>query len=214
MTHLLRFFFVLLMVLAGCHPLASGSLEAVGSDIHLRCRGNVFLVRGWRDLWSGGIDVLANQIRGGGMNAQVYRASQWHELAEAIERRYGSATPPRPLVLIGFSYGADDVLRIAGQLGRDHIAVDLLITIDPVTPPPVPGNVVACYNYFQTNGIWDVFPWLRGIPLRASRPGQLMNVDIRRDRPDLLLPDLSHATIAGDPKLQREIAARVMELCR
>lgn len=214
MLRSLRFLVLLSMVVVGCHPLPSGSLEAAGSDSHLRCRGNVFLVRGWRDLWSGGIDVLANEIRSEGMNAQVYRDSQWHELVGSITRHDRSNSALRPLVLIGFSYGADDVLRIAERLDRDHIPVDLLITIDPVTPPPVPGNVGVCYNYYQTNGIWDVFPWLRGIPLKASRPGQLMNVDIRRNRPDLLEPNLSHATIAADPKLHREIVARVMELCR
>lgn len=146
------------------------------------------------------------------MNAQVYRESQWREVADAIDRRYRSGSAPRPLVLIGFSYGADDVLRIAEQLDRDSIPVDLLITIDPVTPPQVPGHVRACYNYYQTNGIWDLFPWLRGIPLRASRPGQLVNVDIRRERPDLLEPNTSHATIAADPKLHREIVRRPMEI--
>lgn len=200
-------------VAAGCHPLPPGAIEAVGSDPPLPRRANVFLVRGWRDLWSQGIDQLAAEIREAGLNAQVYRDDQWRDLADAIDRRYRSASAPRPLVLIGFSYGADDVLSIAQQLQRDQISVDLLITLDPVTPPQVPGNVRACYNYFQTNGIWDLFPWLRGVPLRASRVGQLTNLDIRRQRPDLMEPDMSHATIAADPKLHREIVRRVME-CR
>lgn len=199
-------------ILAGCHPLPSGSLDAVGAEPHWRRQGNLFLIRGWRDLWSEGIDQLAGDIRQSGMNAQVYRESQWGELGEAIDHRYLSGSAPRPLVLIGFSYGADDVLRIAEKLDRDSVPVDLLITIDPVTPPRVPGNVRACYNYYQTNGIWDLFPWLRGIPLSPSRPGQLTNVDIRRDRPDLLEPGTSHATIAGNPKLHWEIVKRVMEI--
>lgn len=185
----------------------------MGVNVNLGHPGTVFLVRGWRDLWSEGIDQLAEQIRRNGMNAQVYRESQWRELAEAIDYRYRSNALTRPLVLIGFSYGADDVLRIAERLARDSIPVDLLITIDPVTPPQVPGNVRVCYNYYQTNGIWDLFPWLRGIPLSASRPGQLVNVDIRRQRTDLLEPNTSHATIAGNPKLHREIVSHVREIC-
>ena len=84
------------------------------------------------------------------------------------------------------------------------MTVDLLVTIDPVTPPPVPPNVRRCYNLFQSNGIWDVFPWLRGIPLRPQRPGagELKNMDLRRDRPDLLEQDTSHATIAANPKIK------------
>jgi pimeloyl-ACP methyl ester carboxylesterase len=195
----------------GCQPLPAGSLDAVTKGSHLGWHGSIYLVRGWRDLWSGGIDQLAGEIDQAGLDAAVYRESQWRGLCAAIERRYRSSVGGRPLVLVGFSYGADDVLRIAQRLQEDSIAVDLVITIDPVTPPTVPTNVRACYNYFQTNGVWDIFPWLRGVRLKASLAGQLMNVDIRRDRPDLLEPDTSHATIAANSKLHREI---VKQVCR
>jgi pimeloyl-ACP methyl ester carboxylesterase len=189
----------------GCHPLPPGSLASIAVNSSAPRQGSVYLIRGWQDLWSEGLDQLSREIHETGRDAHVYRESQWRDLADAIARRYQSGAGQRPLVLIGFSYGADDALRIARKLDGDSIPVDLLIAIDPVTPPRVPGNVRACYNYFQTNGIWDVFPWLRGIPLTASRPGQLTNVDLRRDRPDLLEPDTSHATIAANPKLHREI---------
>jgi pimeloyl-ACP methyl ester carboxylesterase len=156
------------------------------------------------------MDQLGTNLRAVGFHAVVYRETQWRDLAEAIEARYRSHRGAGSLMLIGFSYGADDVLRIARQLDGNSIPVDLIITIDPVTPPKVPGNVRCCYNYFQTNGIWDLFPWLRGVPLVGSRPRQLVNVDIRRDRPDLLEPGTSHATIAANPKLHREVVARVL----
>jgi hypothetical protein len=143
----------------------------------------------------------------------VYRESQWDELADHLIERYRQERAGDPLVLIGFSYGADDVLRISERMHNAGIRPDLVVTIDPVTPPAVPPNVRACYNYFQTNGVWDVFPWLRGIPLRASVPGQLVNVDVRRDGPDWVDSNLSHATIAGNEKLHREIVRRVLAVC-
>jgi pimeloyl-ACP methyl ester carboxylesterase len=209
---MMRIFFIPLLAAAmiGCQPLPPGSMASVEGDSRVAGNGSVYLVRGWQDLWSEGIDQLGREIRETGRDAHVYRETQWRDLADAIARSYRAGAGARPLVLIGFSYGADDVLRMAQQLDHDSIAVDLVITIDPVTPPRVPGNVRACYNYFQTNGVWDIFPWLRGIPLTASRPGQLTNVDIRRDRPDLLEPNTSHATIAANPKLHREI----VRICR
>ena len=39
-----------------------------------------------------------------------------------------------PLVLLWHSYGADDQIRVAQQLQKVGITVDLLIVIDPVTP--------------------------------------------------------------------------------
>lgn len=204
---------LVLLLGSGCHPLPPGSLDAVGHDPPAPRRGTVYLIRGWQDLWSQGIDQLGGELRDAGIQAEVYRESQWRELSDRLPKRYREKAPDDPLVLIGFSYGADDVLRISERLKDHGIRPDLVITIDPVTPPAVPANVRACYNYFQTNGVWDVFPWLRGIPLRSSVPGQLVNVDIRRERPDLLEPNTSHATIAGNPKLHREIVQRVLAVC-
>jgi pimeloyl-ACP methyl ester carboxylesterase len=116
-----------------------------------------------------------------------------------------------PLVLIGFSYGADDVLRIARRLSKAKRRVDLLITIDPVTPPRVPANVGACVNYYQSNGAMDLFPWLRGVPLTADREAAApTNFNLRKHRRDLLQPNTSHATIASHAGLQGEIVQRVV----
>lgn len=204
---------VFVIIPAGCHPLPAGDLSAVNPVSTGRRRGSVYLVRGWQDLWSGGIDQLAAELRCEGVRSEVYRASQWRPLAETIAARYGASTPLEPLVLVGFSYGSDDALQIARTLGSRQVAVDLVVTIDPVTPPPVPANVRACYNLFQTNGIWDAFPWLRGVPLRSAAAGRLTNVDIRRQRRDLLEPDTGHANIAANPMIHREIVRQVLSVC-
>ena len=191
----------------GCHPLPPGDIAAAARCPLAQHPGNVFALRGWRDLYSTGIDELAAELGQAGVNASVYRSAQWRDLGSAIGHRNCRG----PLILIGFSYGADDVIEIARQLKGTGQCVDLLITIDPVTPPSVPANVKLCYNYFQTNGVWDVFPWLRGIPLKADGAPRLINVDIRAQRPDLLEPDTAHSNIAANPKLHREIVKRVLE---
>lgn len=166
-------------------------------------------MRGWQDLWSQGIDRLATELDEQGLDAHVFRAAQWHEVADAIDR--SNIPLNEPLVLIGFSYGADDALEISRRL---HRPVDLVIAIDPVTPPPVPPNVNVCYDFYETNGVWDAFPWLRGIPLRSDSPKQVVNVDLRKERPDLIEPRTSHSTIAENEKLHREIVRKVIEVCR
>src|SRR5579863_2616309 len=157
--------FGLVIFTVGCHPLPPGELSAVRPISDASREVNVYLLRGWRDLWSEGVDQLAGELRQSGVRAEVFRAVQWRDLAHSIEDRFPRSLHPEPLVLIGFSYGADDAIQVARHLNTTHQSVDLLVTIDPVTPPPVPANVKACYNYFQTNGVWDIFPWLRGVPL-------------------------------------------------
>jgi hypothetical protein len=206
-----RLGFVFVICAAGCQPLPPGSLSAVQNVGPRGPIDRVYLIRGWRDLWSRGIDELAAKLERRGIEATVFRAEQWRDLSAALRTRYQAAAHA-PLILIGFSYGADDVLRVAEELERSGVAVDLAVTIDPVTPPPVPTNVRRCYNLFQTNGVWDVFPWLRGIPLRQRvvGSGALINVDIRKDRPDLLEPDTSHANIAANAKVHHEIMMQAL----
>src|SRR5215469_1792007 len=130
----------LVMLLGGCHPLPAGDLAAINASGHTRLADRVLLLRGWRDLYSAGIDGLAERLKGAGVNAQVYREAQWEQVAQAL----GRGPSGHPLVLIGFSYGADDVIEISRKLQELHEPVDLLITIDPVTPPSVPDNVKIC----------------------------------------------------------------------
>lgn len=213
--HLREGLSIVLFLAAGCHPLAPGSLDRVQPIAAKRNVGTVYLIRGWRDLYSEGIDQLANELEDANVNAPAYRASQWRDLSSAIAQRYSRAAQPEPLILIGFSYGADDVLRIAHDLQSKNIPIDLAITIDPVTPPTVPANVKHCINYYESNGVWDIFPWLRGIPLKGEPSGtNLLNQNLRTDRKDLLEPNTSHAAIAANPKLHREIVRRILEVCR
>ncbi len=202
----------------GCNSLSPEPVAEVATRpaSTLPRSGEVYLLRGWRGLWSEGIDRLGDELRGAGVDARVFRADQADKLGDALIDRFGKPGPRVPLVLIGFSYGADDAVQVAEKLDRAGIGVDLLLTIDPVTPPAVPGNVKLCLNYYQSNGPLDLFPWLRGIPLQPARGfgplSRLVNIDIRR-RPDLLEPGTSHATIAGNEPLHRAMVEEVLRVC-
>jgi hypothetical protein len=173
-------------------------------------RPHVILIRGFQDWYSTGIDKLADELCANGIDATVYAQADSKSAGDAL-----LAETPHPLVLIGFSYGADDVVRISRRLMKANKTVDLLVAIDPVTPPKVPANVARCVNYYQSNGARDVFPWLRGIPLSKDDPDTpLYNFDLRKDRTDLLQPDTSHATIASHQKLHDEIVARTVGVVR
>ncbi|MDB5296927.1 MAG: hypothetical protein JWO31_2910 [Phycisphaerales bacterium] len=236
-------------LLAGCNGLPAGNVAALRSPASLRSvagpsattrsspAGTVVLLRGWRDLWSDGIDQLAADLRARGLDAAEFKQSQSADVGDALLARAateahaapdagsaaGDPSPrPAPLVLIGFSYGADDSIRNAARLAAAGRAVDLLVLIDPVTPPLVPANVRRCVNFYQSNGAWDALPWLRGVPVEAGPAGagadagtgatadrgRVTNVDLR-DRPDLLEPGTSHKTMAANPKLHAAILAEV-----
>jgi pimeloyl-ACP methyl ester carboxylesterase len=187
-----------LLLAAGCARLAPGTVDAPANP------ARVCLIRGYLDWYSTGIDQLAGELRSAGVPANAFREEQWGDLADAIIRH-----PPHPTVLIGFSYGADDVILIARRMNDHHLPVDLLITIDPVTPATVPPNVKRCVSFYEPNGFWDIFPWLRGVPLTADPGGHAENINIRT-HPDLDEPGTSHSTIAANEKVHQAIVRIVI----
>jgi hypothetical protein len=93
--------------------------------------------------------------------------------------------------------------------------VDLLVTLDPVTPPTVPKNVRQALNIYQSNGAWDALPFLRGVPVRqdAQFIGRLDNFDIKKDRRDLLEPGTDHFNIEKKNAVHEEVLGYVLTTC-
>jgi pimeloyl-ACP methyl ester carboxylesterase len=213
-----RFILVLLglsLLLSGCSSMKRGELAQVQPLSTDPRAGNVYLLRGFIGIFSTGIDQLGEQINQQGVHAMVFQDDQWSSLAKTIKQNYANHPIAEPIILIGHSYGADDVLRIARKLDDANIKIALLITLDPVTPPKVPKNISFCYNLYQSNGVFDTMPWLRGIPLTPEKniPGQLVNANIRTDRTDLLEPGLDHFNIEKKQKIHQEVIAKVLAVC-
>src|SRR5881394_4209965 len=113
------------VISTGCSSLPAGPLDAVGARSSLPRRGNVYLLRGWNGLWSEGIDTLAAELRSQGVEARVYQQSQAAALGDALLARERGRDPAarEPLVLIGFSFGADESIRAARKLAADGVPV-------------------------------------------------------------------------------------------
>lgn len=200
---------------AGCSSMKPGKMAWVRPESDQPRAGNVYLLRGWIGIFSTGIDNLTEQLNKNGVRAHVYQDDQWRSLANTIKKNYRDGKH-EPLVLVGHSYGADDVVRIARRLNDQNIRVDLLVTLDPVTPPAVPKNVKLCVNLYQSNGVADVLPFLRGVPLSREEDAPhtaLVNSDLRKDRPDLLEPGTDHFNIEKKGKIHDEVVRQVLGVC-
>jgi thioesterase domain-containing protein len=166
------------------------------------------------------MDSLAAELRSCGFDARVYQQGQARELGDALLRHYRGRGDADPLVLVGFSFGADEAIRIARRLEEARVPVALLVTLDPVTPPPVPGNVLCGRNFYQSNGVWDALPWLRGVPVKPEEATPDDNADAARianfnlrERVDLSEGSTGHHTIAGNRKVHEAIVAEVLRAC-
>jgi hypothetical protein len=201
-------------LLGGCKSMTPGNVEDVQPFSDRPLAGNAYLLRGFLGIWSTGIDNLGKKIEASGIRAHVYQEDQWRALCAEIIRKYKSIPDPEPLVLVGHSYGADDTLKIAKELQQHRITVDLIVTLDPVTPPEVPANVRLCYNIYQSN-LLDGLPFFRGVPLEPASPDarNLINVNLRTHRRDLLEPGTDHFNIEKNSRVHREVVARLRETC-
>ena len=201
----------------GCSGMKNGDMAKVAPLTANDRVGSVYLLRGWIGVFSTGIDSLGTQIADAGIHSEVYQEAQWSKLADTIIAKYESEPNHEPIVIIGHSYGADDSILITRRLAEHNIKVDLVVTLDPVTPKKVPSNVNLVYNLYQSNGALDNLPWLRGIALTADTPGPmaLKNMNIRTDRTDLLDDgNIDHFNIEKKPKIHQDVIAQVMQVCQ
>lgn len=176
--------------------------------------GHAYLIRGFIGLFSYGIDRMTEKVAATGVEANVFQEDQTQVLGDTILAKYKASPIHEPIVLIGHSLGADDAIKIARRLDKENIPVDLLIAVDATRPDPVPGNVKVCYNYYQPS-VFDWTTMVRGQPL-VLEPGtktQLYNLNIRKERQDLLEWDTNHVNIDKNTKIHAEIVKHVMEIC-
>jgi hypothetical protein len=222
-----------LLALAGCA--ATGPIDARpasyampgGSATQPSRVGRVYVFRGFGDVFSAGMDTITAKLQEQGVIATAHRHEQWQDIANQIilDRRpqdviFTYLRKPKvigadePLVLIGHSWGADDCIRLADALAKHDIPVDLLITVEAVTPPAVPGNVVRAWNIYKPRPA-DFLPWWRGVPVQVENPGktQLTQIDISRDWPAVDHWWLGHSDVDNQPAVQDRIVAMVLAAC-
>ncbi|MGN6504095.1 MAG: thioesterase domain-containing protein [Tepidisphaeraceae bacterium] len=206
---------LLASLVTGCADISPGKVDQISSASVQPRVGNVYCFRGFIGIFSTGMNQLDTELNDQGIHAMVFQADQWSDVADTIAAKYKSQPNAEPLVLVGHSYGADNVLRIAQKLKDKDVKIDLIITLDPVTPPKVAPEVAKVVNLYQSNGIWDNLPWLRGIPLEAEKPNTvaLLNENIRTDRKDLLDDDLSHFNIEKKAKVHAEVIKVIKQVC-
>ena len=111
----------------------------------------VYLLRGWFGVFSTGLDSLADELRSKGIKAETVGHLAWRSTVSNIIQNH-AAGKNGPLVLVGHSQGANNVIEMARLLDREKIPVDLLVTLAPLLQDPVPGNVVQAINYYNSPG--------------------------------------------------------------
>jgi hypothetical protein len=158
-----------------------------------------YLMRGWFGVFSTGLDTLAEELRSKGIQAETVGHLAWKSTVSNIIKDH-AAGKSGPLVLVGHSQGANNVIDIARLLQRENIPVDLLVTLAPAGQDPIPGNVVRAINYYNSPG------WGAPVTADASYRGKLTNINLGGDI------GIYHMAIDKNPRIQAEIERAILTL--
>jgi hypothetical protein len=133
---------------------------------------HVYLLRGWLDVFSTGMNELTVKLNRRGIRATVHGHMEYYSLADSIASQYRSGVQEN-IVIIGHSLGANAAIQMAARLGDHDVPVRLVITYDPTAVQYVTGNVVRLVNFYQSNNGWGV-----RVARGPSFRGTLHNIDL------------------------------------
>lgn len=160
---------------------------------------HVDLFRGLADIFSRGMDTLADKLNRQGYSARVYSTGSWQAVARRIADQQARGQKDI-VVLIGHSLGANATLDIANALNKSNVPVELIVTFDATEPQPVPKNVLHLVNFYQNNGFG------KKVSPGAGFQGELTNLDLTADA------NIKHITIDKSDRLHAYAVAKIVEI--
>ena len=157
---------------------------------------HVYLMRGLLNIFSLGMDQLAAQIAGNGIDASVYNHSVADTVVGAIVQKY-RAGDHGPYILVGHSLGADAVMMMAQELNAQGVPVALVVPFDGTGSYAAPANVSCVVNLTQRKYAY--------MQAGAGFHGKLSNVDVSSDT------TIDHITIDKSPRLQAVALKEILQ---
>jgi len=184
-------------LLTAVFALAVGIAVAFGaSAAQPQPRAHVYLLRGLLNIFSLGMDTLADELKRREVDATVHSYGDWQTLADQAAADY-KAGKEAPIILIGHSLGADAAMEMAAYLGRKGVPVALVVPFDGTKSFATSANVARVLNLTHSGTI----NYMRGGP---GFHGTLANVDVSSD------PDIDHINIDKSPRLHERVVAEVL----
>jgi hypothetical protein len=198
--------------LVGCSSIQSHSnrIAAAPRPEPRSAASNVLVVRGTAGYWPD-CDNFVARLEEQGTPATVIRGWEVNRTADRIAAARRSSKETKPLVLIGYSRGANDAIRLTRRLQKHDIGVDTLILMETATQASVPANVASCLNIYKSSPLSDDWvPAFRGLPVTVeSAQTHLVNYNLRFHDDAVGTSEINQFTICQNPAVREMITERV-----
>jgi hypothetical protein len=163
---------------------------AARSDVH------VYLMRGLLNVFSLGMDQIADQLQKQGIRTTVHNHLAWAAAAAEAAQEYKSGQA-KIIIVVGHSQGATILPNMIDLLDENHVPVTLAIALDSIFPTTVSGRAEHYINYYVGNGV--------GAKVTASAAfrGKLENIDVEN------IPGVGHLNIDKNDVMQERVIAAI-----
>jgi alpha-beta hydrolase superfamily lysophospholipase len=154
--------------------------------------GHVYLLRGFANVFSTGLDTLQEKLQKRGFTASVHSYLDYDALAAEATRleKQGKG----PVIIIGHSLGANDAISMAETMNKLKAPVALVVLFGPTEYMKAPANVARVVNYYQSGVVVVKGPGFKG---------SLSNVNLEKDS------DINHFNIEKSDKLHAKVIAMI-----
>ncbi|MGL5743107.1 MAG: hypothetical protein ACRCXC_11515 [Legionella sp.] len=188
-------------------PIQKPVKKAVQGSKTQAYRGEVHTMLGGLGVFSTGMRMLSDTVEEecdiAATSDMWYNAG--HETRKIVTY-YQTNKTPRPMILVGHSLGANEQIKVARNLNKMGIPVDLLVTVDAVSQTIVPPNVKHAMNFYKSGFV----PMFSGLRLRAVDPEKtrIDNINVTTIKGI----EVNHFTIDKDPIVQAMIMEEVKKV--
>jgi len=157
---------------------------------------HVYLLRGVLNIFSFGLDDIAEKLRAQGIPVTVANFVSWSSLASEAAAEYRSGRI-KTIVLVGHSSGATALPDMVDRLNELGTPVKLAIGLDSVFRTSLNGRVGKYINFYIANGA--------GTPVAKGNrfQGSLENVNVEN------VPGVGHITIEKNQIMQQKVIGAI-----
>jgi hypothetical protein len=171
----------------------------------------IFLLRGSGTVFSPGFGEICTRLRRAGIWTEDIGPAGDRWVCRYVIAEHRAGRLQGPIILVGHSRGARNVVETARELEKAGITVDLMVCLDVCLPPKVPGNVRQALNVYMSQPRFYPADTLKPAPGVAAR---IENLDLNGpDAPDLG-GAVCHVNIAAFRAVQDLISERIEQAAR
>jgi predicted alpha/beta-fold hydrolase len=165
---------------------------------NLNTDAQIVLMRGLANVFSRGMDEMAETLTGHGFTPRLINHRGWQNAADTIAQNYRNGNRA-PIIVIGHSLGANAGFRLAARLQSQNVPVAYLAVFDPTQSLAVPTNVDTFVNFYLSRS---------GRPARfaATRNESKVNLNLSTS------PGITHTNIDQTRRLQDIVINRILQI--